>query len=140
MFRLILILEKSVLWCLESLWCPNLSLESKNELKITEENFTKFAGPKLVFYPISTFFSWKIWWNEVKDQFQSPKFDEIFFSHFTSIFQFWYYMETPEGLWTPQHTFSKIRISRNMQIWTLFLGQNSHFCQKSDAIDRFRHY
>ena len=119
---------KSVLWCSESLWCLHLSLESKNELKITEENFTKFAGLKLVFYPISSFFSWKIWWNEVKDQFQTPKFDEIFFSHFTSIFQFWWYMETPEGLWTPQHTFSKIRISRNMQIWTLFLGQNSHFC------------
>ena len=32
----------------------------------------------MVFYPISLFFSWQIWWNEAKDQFQTHKFDEIF--------------------------------------------------------------
>ena len=79
---------KSVLWCLESLWCLHLSLESKNMPKITKENFTKFAGLKLVFCAISSFFSWKIWWNEVKDQFQTCKFGEIFFSYFGLIFLF----------------------------------------------------
>ena len=67
-----------------------VSMYLKNELKITEENFTKFAGLKLIFYPISSFFCWKIWWNEVKDQFQTPNFGEIFFGHLTLIFQFWW--------------------------------------------------
>ena len=106
---------------------------------MTEENFIKFVGLKLVFYLISPNLSAEKWWNRVKDQIQTCKFGKIFFSHFKLIFWFQWYMETPEGLWTMQNTFSRIRISQSMHIEAQSLGQISHFCYKSGENDTCRH-
>ena len=53
---------------------------------MTEENFIKFVGLKLVFCLISPNLSAEKWWNKVKDQIQTCKFGKIFFSHFKLVF------------------------------------------------------
>ena len=106
---------------------------------MTEENFIKFVGLKLVFYLISPNLSAEKWWNSVKDQIQTCKFGKIFFSHFKLVFLFQWYMETPKGLWTLQSTFSWIRNSRSLHIEAQFLGQISHFDQTIVQNDNLRH-